>query len=150
MKKNWIKTYQLPAPEYLWVILRLFRDEYAVSLYSSQENDYYNTISCGQDKDKAEQLYQDKITYYCSIVEPKLVEVLYLVWLSGFCNMADITAVVEILENSGYSRSASYIQENKENYPDFLEELTDYIRENQPPSLAQQLAQEMGWEVIVD
>ena len=64
--------------------------------------------------------------------------------------MADIGEVIEVLENYGYDYPANYIRNNQKDYANMLTELSEYVREHQTQSLAQQLAQEMGWEVIVD
>ena len=89
-KYNWLKYQQLPE-EHLWLVIRLFRGEYVVFLYNSEDDSHYNAVYFGKNKRGAEYKYQRKLAYYRRTV-----------------------------------------------------------RENQPKSLAQKLAEEMGWEIVVD
>ena len=150
---GWLKYQQL-SEQHLWIVLRLFQDEYVVHLYNSQDDDHYYGIYCGQDREKAEQEYQDKLAYYQGEIRgskpSNLLEALSHIWLSSLCNIADIKAVIEALENYHYEDSANFIRNNQYNYANILEDLSEYVREHQNKSLAQQLAEEMGWEVIVD
>ena len=155
-KYQWFKYEQLPEG-YLWLVLRLFRDEYVVHVYNSEDNGHYYGVYCGQDRAKAEQVYQNKLAYYqgkahsnSSRKPHNLIEVLDQIRLTGLCNMADIIAVTEILETYNYDAVAKYILNHRENYYDLLEELTEYATAHQPKSLAQKLAAEMDWIVIVD
>jgi hypothetical protein len=88
-KYNWVKYQQLPE-ERLWLVIRLFKGEYAVYLYNS-ENDSHDRGVFFKNKRDAEYKYQRKLAYY-----------------------------------------------------------TRGVTSNPTKSLSQKLAEEMGWEVIVD
>jgi hypothetical protein len=153
-KYQWLKYEQLPFG-YLWLVLRLFRDEYVVHVYNLEDDGHYYGVYCRQDRTKAEQVYQNKLAYYRgeasgSRIPHNLMEVLNQIRLTGLCNMADMIAVTEVLETYNYDHIARYILDHPENYYDLLEELGEYVRANQPESLAQLLASQMGWFVIVD
>jgi hypothetical protein len=153
-KYQWLK-YEKLEEDYLWLVLRLFRDEYVVHVYNSEDDGHYYGVYCGQNLTKAEQVYQNKLAYYrgeahSSRRPHNLMEALNQIRLTGLCNMADLIAVTEILETYNHDRVARYILDHSDSYSDLLEELGEYVRANQPKSLAQQLAEETGWEVIVD
>ena len=153
--KDWLKSYQLPPPEhYLYIVLRRWGDKYVVHVYNSLDKGYYYGVYC-QTLEKAEQAYERKLAYYLGELLPEerpdnLMVALEEVRLTGLCNMADIIVVTEILETYNYDAIARYILDHRENYDDLLEELGEYATAHQPKSLAQQLAEEMDWTVIVD
>lgn len=88
-KYNWLKYQQLPDDN-LWLVIRLFKNEYAVHLYDSEDDSHDRGVYFKNKRD-AEYKYQRKLAYY-----------------------------------------------------------TRKVQENPTKSLSQQLAEEMGWEVIVD
>lgn len=151
-KYEWLKYQQIKTNH--WLVLRLFRDEYVIHLYNYQDGGYYYGIYCGDDLEKAELVYRNKLAYYQGeniLSKPHhLIPVLNHVRLTGLCNMLDIAVVIEILEDYGENAIAQYIRENRDRYGQILGELGEYVREHQSKSLAQQLAVEMGWQVIVD
>ena len=153
MKSDWIEYKQL-AEEHLWIVLRRWGEtEYVVHLYNEQDGGYYHGIYC-RDLEKAQIAYRDKLLSYQgkTIIKPQnLISVLYQIRQTGLVNMADRESVGRQALNYGYHRVAQYLKDNAQDYYDtILIELGEYIENNAPKSLAQQLADEMGWEVIVD
>lgn len=150
---NWLK-YEKLNDAHSYLVLRLFRDEYVIHIYNSQDDRHYYGIYCGDDLTQAQQVYQCKLAHYLiKKITPRpydLIDILNQIRLSGMCNIADVVMVIQTLENYNRKDVAEYISENRDKYVNILRQLEEYIRENEPKSLAQQLADEMGWEVIID
>lgn len=70
---------------------------------------------------------------------------------SNQCNMFDRACVIQAMQNLGYIQEANWLEANKDNYLDVLiDEYQQWMQDNEPESLAQQLARETGLKVIVD
>lgn len=98
--------------------------------------------------------YQKKIQFYRKIVRPEnFMEVLEVIRINSACNMLDIDCICHILNQSRHKIIADYLKNNQDHYDQILEDFEEW-KANQPQtsskSLAQKLADEMGWQVIVD
>lgn len=151
MNNDWIEYQQL-TEKHLWIVLRARGQEYVVHLYNKQDGGYYHGVYC-RNLQQAQIAYRDKLLRYQGkmVTKPQnLVLVLYQIRQTGEVNMADREAVRLKTLDYGYHRVAQYLQDNESEYYDLLLELGEYVRNNTPKSLAQQLADETGWEVIVE
>jgi hypothetical protein len=154
---DWIEYQQLEGEKsHLWVVLRTLRNEYVVHLYNSEVDGHYYGVYCGSDLTKATQVYQEKIAFYRDKKRPRpenLMEALGEVRSSNSCNMNDLKTVIHLMSILGYHPAAKWLYDNANRYADVLMEFTEWLQTHppqQPKSLAQQLAEEMGWKVIVD
>lgn len=151
MKSDWFEYQQL-AEKHLWIVLREWGEEYVVHLYNEQDGGYYHGIYC-RNLEQAQIAYRDRLLRYQGkmVTKPQnLISLLDQIKQTGLVNMADRETVRLQALGYGYNQVAQYLQENEAEYPNILMELGEYVRNNEPKSLAQQLADEMGWEVIVD
>ncbi|NJN11868.1 MAG: DUF5049 domain-containing protein [Richelia sp. RM1_1_1] len=84
-----------------------------------------------------------------SSIRPYLIPALDAVKRSGQCNMFDSNCVIRTMQDLGYIEQADWLEANLDSYVDILMvQYLDWMDENQPASLAQQLARETGLEVI--
>lgn len=155
---HWLEFTQLDSP-HLWLVLRQWSEtDYVVHLYNAHDHGYYYGVY-GSDLNNAQKLYQRKLAFYQGtnpLPSPRphgLMETLALVRRSNRCNMADLRAVCEEMFDLEYWDVPRWLEIHPEEYADVLEEFAEWLQTTpQTPqkSLAQQLADEMGWDVIVD
>jgi hypothetical protein len=82
---------------------------------------------------------------------PSLMFALDEVKASNKCNMFDSTCVIQVMQDLGYIEEADWLQANIDSYLDILiDEYQQWMHENEPESLAQQVARETGLKVIVE
>jgi hypothetical protein len=82
---------------------------------------------------------------------PHLMEALDEVKVSNQCNMFDRACVIQVMQDLGYIEEADWLTANLDSYLDILiDEYQQWMHENEPESLAQQLARETGLKVIVE
>ncbi|NJL64767.1 MAG: hypothetical protein HC903_26840 [Methylacidiphilales bacterium] len=82
---------------------------------------------------------------------PHLMEALDEVKRSNQCNMFNRACVILAMHNLGYIEEADWLAANIDSYLDILiMEYQQWMHDNEPESLAQQLARETGLKVIVD
>jgi len=81
----------------------LFRDEYVVHLYNAEDDGHYLGVYCGDDLNKAQEIYERKLAHYrgekIMTCPHNLFDALNHVRLTNLCNMSDIVMVTEILED---------------------------------------------------
>jgi hypothetical protein len=82
---------------------------------------------------------------------PPLMKALDDVKASNLCNMFDCVCVIRAMQNLGYIEEAGWLAANLDSYLDILiDEYQQWMHENEPESLAQQIARETGLKVIVE
>lgn len=155
-QQQWFNYQLLESPEnHLYLVLRWFNDQYVVHLYNANSNDYHYGVYCGDDRTKAERVFAQKLARYRGESQrpDTLMEALSEVRQSGDCNMIDLNCVCHVMTDMGYRDSAVWLNYNRDRYGEVLMELGEWLRDYTQPlekSLAQELAEAMGWEVIVD
>jgi hypothetical protein len=151
---QWLEFSPIELNQYL-VLRRWNETQYVVHYYNSSDNGYYNG-SYTSDLEKAQKVYQQKLAFYRGekpLPSPRpdgLMEALDFVRTTNHCNMADLIAVCELMYDLEYWDVPKWLESHSWEYADVLTEFSEWLNRPKPKSLAQQLADEMGWEVIVD